>query len=69
MLQIEVLVGELLAVNGLSASTIEFGEVATLNHELLNDSVEDGACEQHMSATNNHRQSGGNDEGELHVPL
>lgn len=40
VLQLEVLIRELLAVNRLSASSISIGEVTALDHELLNDTVE-----------------------------
>lgn len=43
VLQLEVLVGELLAVDGLAASAIVVGEVTTLEHELGDDTVESGA--------------------------
>jgi len=43
MLELEVLVVELGAVNWLSASSITSCEITTLNHELLDDSVESGA--------------------------
>lgn len=43
MLQLEVLVCELVAVDGFPASTIAIREVAALNHELLDDTVECGA--------------------------
>ena len=42
MLQLEVLVLELGAVDGLAASAIARGEVTALDHELLDDAVEDG---------------------------
>lgn len=40
VLQLEVLVGELVAVNALSASTIALGEVTALNHKVLDNAVE-----------------------------
>jgi hypothetical protein len=40
VLELEVLIGELLAVDGLAASSITLGEVTTLDHELLDDTVE-----------------------------
>lgn len=43
MLELEVLVGELLAVDGLSTSSVSVGEVSTLDHELLDDTMEGGA--------------------------
>ena len=41
--QLEVLVGELLAIDGLAAAAISSGEVATLAHEVRDDTVERGA--------------------------
>jgi hypothetical protein len=43
VLQLEVLVGELVAVDGLAASAVALGEVTTLDHEVLDDTVERGA--------------------------
>lgn len=43
VLDLEVLVFELLAVDGLSSGSIAIGEVSSLEHELRNHSVEDGA--------------------------
>lgn len=40
MLELKVLISELVAVDGLAAGSVSFGEVATLNHELLDDAVE-----------------------------
>lgn len=40
VLQLEVLVGELVAVNAFSASTIALRKVTTLNHEVLDNAVE-----------------------------
>jgi len=40
VLEIEVLIGELLAVDGLAAGTVAVGEVTSLDHEVLNDAVE-----------------------------
>lgn len=40
VLELEVLVGELLSVDGLSTSSIAVGEVTTLDHEVLDDTVE-----------------------------
>ena len=40
MLQLEILVLKFLAVYGLATSSIAFGEITTLNHELLNNAVE-----------------------------
>lgn len=42
MLQLEVLVGELVAVDGLAASAVALGEVTALDHEVLDDTVEGG---------------------------
>jgi len=38
----EVLIGELLTVDGLATSSVSAGEVTTLEHELRNDTVEGG---------------------------
>ena len=43
VLELEVLIRELLAVDGLATSSVTVGEVTTLDHELLNDAVEGGA--------------------------
>lgn len=43
MLEIEVLVVKLLAVDGFSACAIALCEVSALYHKLLDDTVEDGA--------------------------
>lgn len=40
MLQLEVLVLKLLAVDALAAGAVAIGEVTTLDHELLDDTVE-----------------------------
>ena len=40
MLQLEVLVGELLAVDGLATGAVATGEVTALEHELGDDAVE-----------------------------
>jgi len=40
VLELEVLVGELLAVDGFAARAITTGEVSTLEHELWNDTME-----------------------------
>jgi hypothetical protein len=45
VLEGEVLVRELLAVDGLAAGAVAAGEVATLAHELRDDAVEGGALE------------------------
>lgn len=41
----EVLIVELVSVDGLSTSSVEAGEITTLEHKLLDDTVEDGALE------------------------
>lgn len=43
VLQLEVLVGELVAVDGLAAGAVVVGEVAALAHEVGDDAVENGA--------------------------
>jgi hypothetical protein len=43
VLLLEVLVGELLAVDGLATSAVATGEVTTLKHEVGDDAVEGGA--------------------------
>lgn len=43
VLQLEVLIRELVAVDALAASAIALGEVTALDHELLDDTVEVGA--------------------------
>lgn len=43
VLQLEVLIGELVAVDGLAASAVVVGEVAALAHEVGDDAVENGA--------------------------
>jgi hypothetical protein len=43
VLELEVLIRELLAVNGLATSSVTVGEITTLDHELLDDTVEGGA--------------------------
>ena len=45
MLQLEVLVLELVAVDGLASSAVSSGEVATLAHEVGDDTVEGGSLE------------------------
>merc|ERR1712142_1209985 len=40
MLQLEVLIGKLLPVDAQTSSTIAVGEVASLNHEVLDNTVE-----------------------------
>ena len=43
VLEFEVFVRELLAVDGLAAGAVAAGEVAALDHEVLDDAVERGA--------------------------
>lgn len=43
VLELEVLVSELLSVDGLSSGSVVFSEVAALEHELGDDSVEAGS--------------------------
>ena len=43
VLQLEVLVGEALAVDGLAARAVALREVSALDHEVGDDAVEDGA--------------------------
>lgn len=43
MLELKVFVGELLAVDALAASAVARGEIAALNHKVLDDAVELGA--------------------------
>ena len=43
MLQLEVLVSELLAVNAFATRTVTVCEITTLNHETGDDTMEDGA--------------------------
>jgi hypothetical protein len=43
VLELEVLIGELLAVDGFATGSVAVGEVTTLDHELLDDTVEGGA--------------------------
>jgi hypothetical protein len=43
MLELEVLIRELRAVDGLAASSITVGEVTTLDHERLDNAVKGGA--------------------------
>ena len=40
MLELEVLIGELVAVDGLAAGAVALGEVTALDHEVLDDAVE-----------------------------
>jgi hypothetical protein len=44
MLDAEVLVRELLAVDGFPASAVALGEISALDHESRDDTVEAGAC-------------------------
>lgn len=39
-LELEVLIGELRAIDGLAAGAVAIGEVATLDHEIVDDAVE-----------------------------
>jgi hypothetical protein len=43
VLQLEVLIGELVAVDGLATSAVALCEITTLDHEVLDDTVEGGA--------------------------
>jgi hypothetical protein len=43
MLQLEVLILELVTIDGLSSSSVMVGEVSSLTHELGNDAVESGS--------------------------
>ena len=43
MLELEVLISELLAINGLSTTAISGGEVTALKHEVGDDTVENGS--------------------------
>merc|ERR1719486_454606 len=43
MLELEVLILELLSVDGLAAAAVAIREVAALNHELRDDAVEGGS--------------------------
>lgn len=45
MLLLEVLISELLAVDGLATGAVAAGEVTALNHELGDDAVEGAALE------------------------
>ena len=45
VLAVEVLIGELLAVDGFSTGSVETGEVTALGHEAGDDSVEGAALE------------------------
>lgn len=44
MLEVEILIGELLAVDRFAAGTVERSKVTTLDHELLDDPVENRVC-------------------------
>ena len=51
MLQLEVLVGELLSVDGLAAGSVAVGEVSSLDHEVLDNTMERASFEmQGLSA-------------------
>jgi hypothetical protein len=43
VLQLEILVCEFVPVDGLSPCTVATGKITTLNHELLDDTMEAGA--------------------------
>ncbi len=45
MMDLEVLVFKLLAIDGFASSSITGSEISALDHELLDHSVEDGACD------------------------
>ena len=45
MLQLEVLILELVAIDGLASGTVSGGEVATLAHEVGDNTVEGGTLE------------------------
>jgi len=45
VLQLEVLIGELVAVDGLATGTVALCEITTLDHEVLDDTVEGRALE------------------------
>jgi hypothetical protein len=45
VLESEVLVGKFLAVDGLATGAVAAGEVTTLTHEIVNDTMEGGALE------------------------
>jgi len=47
--ELKVLIWELLAIYALSTGSIEGSEIATLHHELLNDSVEDTVFEGELA--------------------
>jgi hypothetical protein len=40
VLELEVLIGEFLAIDRLATSAVSVGEVAALDHEVLDDTVE-----------------------------
>jgi hypothetical protein len=50
MLNYEVLIIELLSINGFASSSVLSGEITSLDHELLNDSVERTACVSELFA-------------------
>jgi hypothetical protein len=43
VLKLEVLIWELVAVDGLATGSVAVGEITALDHELLDDTVESGA--------------------------
>lgn len=43
MLELEVLIRKFGSIDGLASSAIEVGEIATLEHEVIDHPVEDGA--------------------------
>jgi hypothetical protein len=43
VLELEVLIRELVAVDGLATGSVAVGEITALDHELLDDTVESGA--------------------------
>lgn len=43
VLQAEVLIGELVAIDGLASSAVVVGEIAALAHEVWNDAMETGS--------------------------
>ncbi len=49
--QLEVLIWELATIDGHATSTVALGEVTTLQHEVWNDTVEDGALEPQVGGS------------------